>query len=42
MQILLDFALLGEKGKIGNYGMRAMDLKRRRITEHDSEVLRQR
>ncbi|MDE6669558.1 MAG: transposase [Muribaculaceae bacterium] len=41
-QILLDFALLGEKGKKGNYGMSARDLKRRRITEHDSEVLRQR
>ena len=42
MQILLDFALLGEKGKKGNYGMSARDLKRRRITEYDSEVLRQR
>ena len=41
-QILLDFAIVGEKGKKGNYGMSAKELKRRRTTEHDSEVLRQR
>lgn len=41
-QILLDFAIVGEKGKKGNYGMSAIELKRRRTTEHDSETLRQR
>ena len=41
-QILLDFALVGEKGKKGNYGMSAKELKRRRTTEHESEILRQR
>lgn len=41
-QILLDFAIVGEKGKKENYGMSAKELKRRRTTEHDSEVLRQR
>lgn len=39
-QMLLDFALVGEKGKNGNYGMSAKELQRRRTTEHDSEVLR--
>lgn len=41
-QILLDFAIVGEKGRAGNYGMSAGELKRRRTTEHDSEVLRER
>lgn len=41
-QILLDFAIVGEKGKKGNYGMSDKELGRRRATEHDSEVLRQR
>lgn len=41
-QMLLDFAIIGEKGKNGNYGMSAKELKRRRSTEHDSEVLRER
>lgn len=39
-QILLDFAIVGEKGKDGNYGMSAGELNRRRVTEHESEVLR--
>lgn len=41
-QILLDFAIVGEKGKKGNYGMSAKELRQRHITEHDSEELRQR
>ncbi len=41
-RILLDFAIVGEKGKKGNYGMSAKELKRRHATEHDSDVLRQR
>lgn len=41
-QILLDFDIIGEKGKKGNYGMSAKELVRRHKTEHDSEVLRQR
>lgn len=41
-QILLDFDIIGEKGKKGNYGMSARELGRRRKTEHDSEVLRNR
>lgn len=41
-QILLDFDIIGEKGKKGNYGMSAKELERRHKTEHDSEVLRQR
>ena len=41
-QMLLDFAIVGEKGKNGNYGMSARELKRRRTVEHDSDVLRER
>ncbi|MGN1156398.1 MAG: transposase [Agathobacter sp.] len=41
-QILLDFDIIGEKGKKGNYGMSAKELGRRHQTEHNSEVLRQR
>lgn len=41
-QILLDFAIVGEKGKKGNYGMSAKELQRRHTTDHDSEVLSQR
>lgn len=41
-QILLDFDIIGEKGKKGNYGMSAKELGRRHKTEHDSEVLRNR
>lgn len=41
-QILLDFDIIGEKGKKGNYGMSAKELGRCHRTEHDSEVLRQR
>lgn len=41
-QVLLDFAIVGEKGKKGNYGMSSEELKRRHLSEHDSEVLRQR
>ncbi len=41
-QILLDLAIVGEKGKKGNYGMSEKELTRRRTTEHDCEVLRQR
>lgn len=41
-QILLDFDIIGEKGKKGNYGMSARELERRHKTEHDSEVLRSR
>lgn len=41
-QILLDFDIIGEKGKKGNYGMSAKELGRRQRTEYDSEVLRQR
>ncbi|WP_285827968.1 transposase [Bacteroides acidifaciens] len=41
-QILLDFAIVGEKGKKGNYGMSDKELKRRHTTKHISEVLRQR
>lgn len=41
-QILLDFDIIGEKGKKGNYGMSAKELRSRHETEHDSGVLRQR
>lgn len=41
-QILLDFALVGEKGKNGNYGMSVRELGRRHTTEHDSDTLRER
>lgn len=38
-QMLLDFAIVGEKGKKGNYGMSARELNRRHTTQHDSKVL---
>lgn len=41
-QMLLDFALLGEKGKNGNYGMSAKELEQRHKTIHNSETLRNR
>lgn len=39
-QLMLDFALLGEKGKKGNYGMSAKEIAKRHSTKHDSDVLR--
>lgn len=41
-QILLDFDIIGERGKKGDYGMSAKKLVRRHKTEHDSGVLRNR
>lgn len=41
-QILLDFDIIGEKGKKGNYGMSAKELSRRHENKHDSETLRKR
>lgn len=41
-QVLLDLAIIGEKGKKGNYGLSEKELDRRHATEHDSDVLRQR
>lgn len=41
-QLLLDFSLLGEKGKNGNYGMSVKEIGRRHVTRHDSPVLRER
>lgn len=41
-QLLLDFDIIGEKGRKGTYGMSAKELGRRRTTGHDSEVLRER
>lgn len=37
-QMLLDFAIVGEKGKKGNYGMSAKELNRRHTTKHNSKV----
>lgn len=37
-QMLLDFALLGEKGKKGNYGMSDKELKRRFTKERNEEA----
>lgn len=41
-QMLLDFDLLGEKGKKGNYGMSQSELDRRHSTEHSSKTLKER
>ena len=41
-QMLLDFSLLGEKGKGKSYGMSARELGRRHVTAHDSHVLKER
>lgn len=41
-QLLLDFELLGEKGRNGNYGMSAKELKRRRISKRTSTLLDER
>lgn len=37
-QMLLDFAILGEKGKKGNYGMSAKELSRRYTTERETDT----
>ena len=41
-QMLLDFAILGEKGKKGNYGMSEKELSRRYTTERDEDIAIQR
>ena len=41
-QMLLDFAILGEKGKAGNYGMSTKEIKRRHISKETSETLKTR
>jgi len=41
-QMLLDFAILGEKGKKGNYGMSEKELSRRYTTERDKGIAIQR
>lgn len=41
-QLLLDLELLGEKGKKGNYGMSAVELKKRKVAEKTSELLDER
>ena len=38
-QILLNFDIVGEKGKKGNYGMSAKEINRRHKTEHKSKIL---
>ena len=37
-QVLLDFAILGEKGRKGNYGMSGKELSKRFCTERDEDV----
>ncbi len=37
-QMLLDFAILGEKGRKGNYGMSGKELSRRYSTERDADA----
>lgn len=41
-QMLLDFDLVGEKGKKENYGLSAKEQKKRHVTTHDSKVLKAR
>lgn len=41
-QMLLDFAILGEKGRKGNYGMSGKELSRRYSTERDVDAAIQR
>ena len=41
-QMLLDFAILGEKGRKGNYGMSEKELSRRYTTERDEDIAIQR
>lgn len=41
-QMILDFDLLGEKGKKGNYGMSAGEIKRRRCVERKNEGFKKR
>lgn len=41
-QMLLDFAILGEKGKNGNYGMSAKETKRRHVSKATSKVIKTR
>ena len=41
-QMLLDFAILGEKGKKGNYGMSEKELSRRYTTEREENIAIQR
>ena len=41
-QILLDFDIVGEKGKKGNYGMSTKEIARRHKTEHKSKILQKR
>lgn len=38
-ELLLDFEILGEKGKTGNYGMSARELARRHVSKETSELL---
>ena len=41
-QMLLDFSILGEKGRKGNYGMSRKELSRRYTTERDEDIAIQR
>lgn len=41
-QMLLDFAILGEKGRKGNYGMSGKELSRRYTIERDDDIAIQR
>ena len=41
-QLLLDFELLGEKGKKGNYGMSTKELKKRKVGKKTSSLLDER
>lgn len=41
-QMVLDFDIVGEKGKKNNYGMSKKELSRRKVTTHDSDVLKER
>lgn len=41
-QLLLDFEIVGEKGKKGDYGMSAKELKKRRVSSKTSDLLDER
>lgn len=41
-QLLLDFDIVGEKGRKGNYGMSSKELSARRSVKRDSEVFKER
>ncbi|MCM1139644.1 MAG: transposase [Muribaculum sp.] len=41
-QLLLELELLGEKGKSGNYGMSAKELKKRKVSKQTSDLLDER